>query len=253
MKFRTISRFQYLKRARHRRGHGIHSPFLFRLITTVIEGKRNNPEYRNFKQLKKEAIGLIKGSISPELANLFANYNLPVSKSRKLFRKLELPLRYSKVVFRLVQYFQPTNILYYGPTLGVNLAVVIMANNKSHLYYIEDDIIYQRFISELNNKSNIIEINNITEDQILPDKAEFSLINYPFDPIRSRKILQNRIDLHGPDDVVVIRGIHESKEMESVWMDLKVSTEVRVSLDLFEIGIFLFRKGLQKEDFILKF
>ncbi|MEI6142038.1 MAG: hypothetical protein WCP85_22385 [Mariniphaga sp.] len=253
MKFRTISRFQYIKRARHRRGHGIHSPFLFRLITAVIEGKRNSPEYRDFKQLKKEALGLIKGSMTPELSNLFAHFSLPVSKSRKLFRKLELPLRYSKAVFRLVQYFQPANILYYGPTLGVNLAVVNMANNKSRLYYIEDNIVYQRFISELNNKSNILEINNITADQILPDKAEFSFINYPFDPIRSRDILQNRIDLHGPDDVVIIRGIHESKEMEAVWMELKLSTEVRVSLDLFEIGIFLFRKGLQKEDFILKF
>ena len=253
MKFRTISRLQYIKRARHRRGHGIHSPFLFRLITTVIEGKTNNPGYMAFKQLKKEAIGLIKGPMTPELSNLFAHFNLPVSKSRKLFRKLELPLQYSKAVFRLVQYFQPANILYYGPTLGVNLAVVNMAINKSKLYYIEDEIIYQRFISELNIKSNIIEINNLTEEQIFPDKAEFSLINYPFDPVRSRKILQNRIDLHGPDDVVVIRGIHESKGMESVWMDLKQSTEVRVSLDLFEIGIFLFRKGLQKEDFILKF
>ncbi len=253
MKFRTISRINYIKSARHRRGFGIHSPFLFRLITNVVEGKRNNPEYKNFKQLKKEAIALLKGTMLPELESLFLRYNLPVSKPSKLYRKIELPFRYSKAVYRLIQYFQPTNIFYFGPTLGVNLHIANQANPKSTVYHIDEDPNFQSFASELIPKANELSIKYLCEDLPPLVKAEFCFVNYPFDPVRCRKIVHKRIEEHGIDDVLIIRGIHESKEMEDCWLELTASTEVRVTLDLFEIGIVLFRKGLQKENFTLKF
>ena len=252
MKFRIISRLYYFKRAHHRRGHGIHSPFLFRLITTVIEGKWNEPECKALKQLKKEALRSLKGNV-PQLESLFEQYHLPVSKSRKLYRKIEPPLHYLMAILRLIRYFQPNTIFIYGPDFGLITAIVCMAGNKSTVYHIDETPIFQSFSDEFIKKYKILYINYIRAEPDPSVKAGFSLINYPFDPTCSRKIFQNRIDEHGPDDVVVIRGIHESKEMESIWMDLKTSTEVRVSLDLFEMGIVLFRKGLQKEDFILKF
>ena len=242
-----------MKRARHRRGFGIHSPFLFRLITTVVEGKRNNIEYKNFKQLKKEAIGLLKGKVPTELESLFLQFNLPVSKSGKLYRKIELPLRYSKAVCRLIQYFQPSNIFYFGPTLGVNLLIASQANPKSTVYHIDENHNLQRFAGELIQKFNDLSINYLCGGAPPMVKAEFCYVNYPFDPVLSRKIVQKRIEEHGIDDVLIIRGIHESEEMEDCWSDLISATEVRVSLDLFEIGIALFRKGLQKENFTLKF
>ena len=253
MKFRTISRINYLKRARHRRGFGIHSPFLFRLITTDVEGRSNNPEYKNFKQIKKEAIGLLRGTMSPEIESLFQQYNLPVSKSDKLYRKIELPLRYSKAVYRLIKYFQPTNIFYYGPTLGVSLVIASLASPKSTVYPIDENPNFQSFAGQLIAKSNEMSIKYLCEGPPPLAKAEFCFVNYPFDPVFSRKIIQKRIAEHGMDDVLIIRGIHESKEMEDCWAELTTSLEVRISLDLFEIGIILFRKGLQKESFVLKF
>ena len=46
MKFRIARKINYIKNARHRHGHGIHSPWLFRLITEVIEDKKRLPEYK---------------------------------------------------------------------------------------------------------------------------------------------------------------------------------------------------------------
>ena len=253
MKFRTISRLNYFKRARHRRGFGIHSPFLFRLITTVVEGKRNNPQYKSFKQLKRESINFLKRTVGLELENTFSQYNLPLSKSGKLYRKIELSLRYSKAVYRLIQYFHPTNIFYFGPTLGVNVHIACLANPKSTVYQIDDNPNLQRFAKELILNSNEMPINYLCEGALPSIKAEFCFVNYPYDPVLSREIVQKRIEGHGIDDVLIIRGIHESKEMEDCWSELIASTEVRVTLDLFEIGIALFRKGLQKENFTLKF
>jgi len=53
--------------------------------------------------------------------------------------------------------------------------------------------------------------------------------------------------------VIVVCGIHASDRMEDVWMKHKKDPLIRVALDLFEIGIFICRKGLQKEGFVVRF
>jgi hypothetical protein len=52
---------------------------------------------------------------------------------------------------------------------------------------------------------------------------------------------------------MIIRGIHRSAEMENIWQEVIKEKKVKVSLDLYEIGILLFRKKLQKQHFILRF
>lgn len=251
MKFRTICRLMYLKRARHRRGHGIHSPFLFRLITTVVENKRKLPEYEIYKNLKNDALGLLGNFPEPLLSIVYRQFNLPPMNPRRLYRKVELPLRYGKVVFRLIREFKPSVILCYGPTFGVNLAFMAMADAVSTVYQVINDRTYEWFSKELLKISNLSNIYFCYPNP--PLKPAFFIINYPDDPHISRSIIQNIIENHGDDDVLVIRGIHESKEMQEIWQEMTGIESVRVSLDLFEMGIALFRKGLQKENFIHRF
>ena len=214
MKFRTIRRIIYLKKARHRRGHGIHSPFLFHLITEVVENRHRVSEYKIFKDIKNRALNLLEDSSEKSLSNIYQQFNLTPSNPHRLYRRVELPLRYAKVVFRLLREFKPSSLVSYGPSFGAN------------------------FFNE--NSSTLI-------------KGEFIIINYPFDPVLSRKVFQTCLEIHGEDDVVIIRGIHESKEMEAIWQEMIQCESVRVSLDLFEIGIALFRCRLQKENFIQRF
>jgi hypothetical protein len=53
--------------------------------------------------------------------------------------------------------------------------------------------------------------------------------------------------------VIVVCGIHTSAAMEDVWNRHKKDQVVRVALDLFEIGLLICRKGLQKEEFVVRF
>lgn len=252
MKFRTISRLIYLKRARHRRGHGIHSPFLFRLITEVVESRKRLPEYTIFKGLKNKVLNLLDDFQNPLLTEIYHQLNLHPSKPRKLYKKVELPLRYGKVVFRLIRYFKPSTIINYGPTFGVNLAVMALANNDSIIYQSISDPAYKLISKELLKDSAISNIQFFQENSIPTINPEFIMINYSDNPDLSRNVVQKYLRIHGDDDVLIIRGIHESQEMETIWLEMIVHESVRVSLDLFEIGIALFRKGLQKENFILK-
>lgn len=242
-----------MKRARHRRGHGIHSPFLFRLITEVVENRTRLPEYRIFKSLKDNVLNLLDDYSEPSLSTVYHQFNLPPSNPHRLYRKVELPLRYGKVVFRLIREFKPSSAINYGPALGANLAVMAMANNDGTVYQLINDQTYELVSKELLKVLAISNVRFFYEDAAPSVNPEFIMINYPGNPDKSRNVVQKCLGLHGEDDVLIIRGIHESKAMESIWQEVISIESVRVSLDLFEIGILLFRKGLQKENFIQRF
>lgn len=254
MKFRTLSRLIYLKKARHHRGHGIHSPFLFRLITTVIENRSRIPEYSIFRDLKKEALRLLNQNVDPEYAKIFDQCPANSAKPRKIYRKVELPLRYGKVIFRLIREFKPTSVISYGPTLGVHPAIMALANKQIETVQITGEEAYRIFCSALLSNSVVPATKFLSADSATSSEPEFIFINYPYRAemaqIIAQRYLKNR---SGNNDTLIIRGIHESKKMESVWLEIIGDDSVRVSLDLFEIGIALFRKGLQKENFILRF
>lgn len=252
MKFRTISRLIYLKRARHRHGHGIHSPFLFRLITAVVEDRRRLAEYKIFKGLKNNVLNLLDEIPESSLTKVFHQFNLPPSKPGKLYKKVELPLRYGKVVFRLIREFKPSSIINYGPTLGTNLALMAMANIDSGVYQVINDPVYKLVSKELLKYPAFSNIQFLPENSVPEVNPEFIMINFSDNPDMSRSVVQKYLRMHGDDDVLIIRGIHESQEMETIWLEMIAHESVRVSLDLFEIGIALFRKELQKENFILK-
>ena len=252
MKFRIIRRIIYLKRARHRRGHGIHSPFLFRLITEVVENKRKLPEYKIFKDLKENALNILEDA-EPSLSAVYHQFNLPPANPHRLYRKVELPLRYAKVVFRLLREFKPFSVINYGPTLGANLALMATANKESLVYQYINDAAYEQISNDLLKYLTIPNVRFFNESSVPSDDPAFLIINYPYNPAVSHEVVQKRLDLQGDDDVMIIRGIHESKAMEAIWKETIASESVRVSLDLFEIGIALFRKGLQKENFIQRF
>lgn len=254
MKFRTLSRLVYLKKARHHRGHGIHSPFLFQLITTVIENRSRLPEYKIFTELNKEALRLLNQNGDPEYPQIFDQCNAKSTKPRKLYRKVELQLRYGKLIFRLMREFKPASVISYGPTLGVNTAIMALANKQIETVQITGEEACRLFCSALLKDSVVPAIKFLSAGSATSSEPEFIIINYPdraeIAQLTAQRYLKNR---SGNNDTLIIRGIHESKKMESVWLEIIGDDTVRVSLDLFEIGIALFRKGLQKENFILRF
>ena len=253
MKFRTISRIVYLKKARHRRGHGIHSPFLFHLITTVLENKRSQPEYKILKDLKNKALNFLSEFSDQSLSTVYHQFNLPSSNPRRLYRKVELPIRYGKVVFRLIREFKPSSVINYGPTFGANLTLLALANNDRPVFQLSDDPAFELVSKKMLNDSAITNVSFSNENSAQLIDSEFIIINSSTNHDQTRNLIQKRLSIHGDDDVLIIRGIHESKEMAVIWKELIASENVRVSLDLFEIGIALFRKGLQKENFIQRF
>ena len=56
------------------------------------------------------------------------------------------------------------------------------------------------------------------------------------------------------ESILIFDGIHDSKEMENSWEAIKMHKEVKLTIDLYKLGIVFFRQEqLEKESFTIRF
>jgi hypothetical protein len=56
------------------------------------------------------------------------------------------------------------------------------------------------------------------------------------------------------ESILIFEGIHKSEEMEASWEKIKMHKEVKLTIDLYKLGIVFFRKEqLEKENFTIRF
>jgi len=253
MKFRIARKLNYLKKARHRRGHGIHSPYLFRLITNVIENKKRLSDYKVLRDQRDRLSHLIKNSKAQAEIQALEDSILNSSGRRNLFKAVELPFRYGKLLFRLVNEFKPRSIACYGPSFGLNLLYLALSDESIPVNFFQSDNYLQRICQETLKDAGVQNVKYGDNEYLLDEFPDFVFINFTFSTDETEKLINALLVSPDENAVLIIRGIHESERMETIWKDLIKNNKVRVSLDLFEIGITIFQKQLQKEDFILRF
>ena len=253
MIFRLQSKLAYLIKARHRHGFGIHSPFLFRLISNVIEDKKPYPAYEIFRSERKKIKSRIKNTGNFSGADFEGKTIRGIWSKKKLYKRSELEPRYGKLVFRLVNEFKPQSICFFGPTFGLNLLYLALSNKGVRIDFFQSGNILRRISKISLEEAGILNVRYFNEEEEPIDlNHEFIFINSMLFPVIIKRLSDINNNLLSENRVMIIKGIHESKIMESVWNDMVRSKAVSVSLDLFEIGILLFDRKLQKEHFILK-
>jgi hypothetical protein len=66
--------------------------------------------------------------------------------------------------------------------------------------------------------------------------------------------LERFISIYQPSEVILISNLPTAKEMESSWEKIKMHCDVKLTIDLYKLGIVFFRQEqLEKENFIIRF
>lgn len=55
------------------------------------------------------------------------------------------------------------------------------------------------------------------------------------------------------DTVLIFSGIHRTHNTKQAWEQIKIDNRVRVTIDLFYIGLVFFKPGMSKEDFKVRY
>ena len=94
--------------------HGVHSPFVFDLVTKCFYDKSPTPEYL---LLRKYRNSLLENENTIEVTDFGAGSRVFKSNTRqisKIAKTAGITSKRAELLFRIAQYFQPNNILEIG-------------------------------------------------------------------------------------------------------------------------------------------
>ncbi len=245
----------YRRRAINR--HGVHSPFVYDLIENVFRKKHweNKVAIKGLrKELRKDYTGIEVDDLG---AGSRVNNNRQIKVS-KILKVSTTPLHKSAMLQRLVDFMNYKSILELGTNLGVTTSVLASAKAKPKLVSIEGapelaDLAVKN-LEKLNLKAEIMV--GSFEDTLDLALGQFEKLDMAYiDGNHRRDATLAYFDaikekMHN-DSVLIIGDIHWSDGMEEAWELVKAKPEVRVTIDLFDMGLVFFRKEMTPEHYTI--
>lgn len=243
--------------------HGIHSPFVFNLITQCFYDTTNYPEYELLKTYRKS---LLQNKNTIEVTDFGAGSRVFKSNTRQISaiaKTAGISAKNAKLLFRIVHYFKPNSILEIGTSLGLATSALSLGNPEAKITTLEgcqntlsvtksQFTVYSLQFTVKNLKFVNTEFSSYLQNCTL--KTENSQLIY-FDGNHSQQATLDYFNLLLPsitnDSVWIFDDIHWSKDMETAWETIKQHPQVTVTIDTFQWGIVFFRKEQQKQHFII--
>jgi predicted O-methyltransferase YrrM len=234
------SRFQLAKKyihyyltASNGKGYGIHSPFVFDFVIHVLSDRRHFYAYDTIESLRNE-LSENKSVVAVEDYGAGSAVHSKQRSVSSIVKSAAKNKKLSQLLFRIVQYYQPANILELGTSLGISSAYMAAANPAANVITVE-------------GASSVAGV-AIQNHQLL-GLDNIQVINGKFDDILPGLLQQIKtVDLGFVDD------IHWSPEMEEAWRIIRQHDAVAASIDLFFFGIVLFRSEFKsKQHFTIRF
>ena len=251
----------YLKWLWHSKNqHGVHSPFVFDLVTKCFYDKTYYSEY---EILKKHRKSLLANENTIEVTDFGAGSRVFKSNQRKISaiaKNAGISPKRAKLLFRITNYFQPESILEIGTSLGLATTAISLGNKNSKVITLEgcsETMSVAKKQCQLQNLNNIEFVNTKFEDFLTADNRQPTTYNFIyFDGNHSKKATLEYFELLLPtisnETVWIFDDIHWSKDMEDAWEIIQNHPKITVTIDTFQWGIVFFRKQQEKEHFVIR-
>jgi predicted O-methyltransferase YrrM len=252
----------YLKFLFHSKNeHGIHSPFVFDLVTKCFY---DNTKYSEYEVLISYRKSLLENKNTIEVTDFGAGSRVFKSNVRaisKIAQTAGITPKNAELLFRIVRYFQPKSILEIGTSLGLATSALSLANENTKIITLEGcpnamataKKMFQ--VSSFKFPNNAVDFVN-TEFNLFFENLKpqiFDLVY--FDGNHSKKATLEYFEALLPtisnDSVWIFDDIHWSADMEEAWEIIKKHSMVSVTIDTFQWGIVFFRTEQEKEHFII--
>jgi predicted O-methyltransferase YrrM len=238
--------------------HGVHSPFVYDLVTTCFYDKKEYSEYQKIKAFRNE---LLQNSDAIEITDFGTGSRVFKSNTRKISsiaKNAGIPFKRQKLLFRITNYFKSKTVLELGTSLGLGTASMAFANDSTKITTVEGCKNTARVAEAVFNKYHLstIQLQNATfEDFFKPKSSEkYDVVfidgnHNKEDTVSYFHILLDKIN---NDSLLIFDNIYWSKEMTEAWNQIKEHPKVTVSIDTFYWGFVFFRKEQEKQHFAIR-
>ncbi len=257
MLFQIISYLKFLWKSKNE--HAVHSPFVFDLVTKCFYDKTNYPEYSILKSYRKS---LLANKNFVEVTDFGAGSRVFKSNKRqisKIAKTAGISSKRAELLFRIVKYFEPENILEIGTSLGLATSALALGNKNAKIISLEGcpNTLNQCQLQLQKFNLNNVDLINVEFSKYLAQVPPLGVRGLIYlDGNHSQAATLEYFELLLPtitnNSIWIFDDIHWSREMENAWEIIKNHPKVKVSIDTFQWGIVFFRSEQEKEHFVIR-
>lgn len=238
--------------------HGVHSPFVFDLVTKVFPKNRNEDlsdniaeDWRTECRINNSIINVTDLGTGSSGPRKIADIASQAAKSPKE----------GFLLHRIVKRFQPKKILELGTSLGITTLHEASATKFEKFITLEGCPQTAALAKTAFQKYNLrVEIRTGNFADTLPsalknlEQADYVFFDGNHREQPTLEYFEACLPFIHNDTLFIFDDIHWSEEMESAWEKIKSHSKVRLTIDLFHFGLVFFRaEQKEKEHFVLKF
>ena len=255
MLFQIKSYLKFIQKSTNQ--HGVHSPFVFDLVTKCFYDKT---KYRQYQILKNYRKSLLQNQNTIQVTDFGAGSKVFKSNTRKIAKIAQtagISTKNSELLFRLIQYFEPQNILEIGTSLGLATSALSLGNPSASIITLEGCMETAGTAKEQFNKFGF-KVNSVVSEFDIA-LSELRISNFDciyFDGNHQKEATLKYFEMLLPtinnNSVWIFDDIHWSQDMELAWETIKKNLQVTVTIDTFQLGIVFFRKEQEKEHFVIR-
>ncbi len=220
--------------------HGVHSPFVYQLVTKCFYDQSNFQEYTKIedyrKALLKNKTQLISHIAKPERISKFQ----------------------TKLLFRLVKYLDCNSILEIGASLGLSAQAMSLGNPKGQITIIGNCPDISQFSKDnfKQQKLNNIQVGSGDFTKMIQDQKsntyDLVLFNHQHLKEATLQSFESLLPTIHNDTVFIFNNIYRSKSITESWINISQHPKVTVSIDCYHLGMIFFRSEQQKERFTIR-
>ena len=259
--FNTLKYLKYILLSRHKRGHGIHSPFIFDLVSRVFRNKTDSDIVFSIEKVRKRLISDQRSIIVKDFGAGSEKMKTNIRKVSDIARYSPVPVKYGVLLSNLAAEFGKPLIIEFGTSFGISTMYMAASCTDALVYTMEG---CQAIAEIADHNFNNARLKNIkllagSFDELLPlfSKSDIKpgLVfidgNHRKDPVL--KYFNLMAEVSDNKTVIVLDDIYYSREMEEAWKEIKLNEKVSVTVDIFRMGIIFFREGLNHVNYTIRY
>lgn len=238
--------------------HGVHSPFVYNLVTKCFYDKNQHKPYKAIYNLKKT---LLKNKTKINVTDLGAGSRVMKQQKRLIYniaKHAGTTTKRAKLLYRLTKYFKPNTVLELGTSLGIATQAMALGNNNANITTIEgcyETLVFTKAQLKKDNIKNVLFINgNFNEEIKKLNHNSFDLIFFDGNHQKDATLsyFKNLLNTANNNSVFIFDDIYWSKGMTEAWETIKKHPKVTVTIDTFFWGLVFFRTEQAKEHFKIR-
>ncbi len=253
---------KYYFNAQSGKGHGVHSPFVFDFIVHVLNDKKNYEYYKKNESLRQQ---LLQNNSIIDVEDFGAGSAVIPFKRRKVNAIAKSSLKnkkFAKLLYRIVKYYKPQSVIELGTSFGITTCYMAAGNKNADVNTFEGSkeiarIARQNFAAANLQNINLAEGN--FSDTFLKTLQRLNTVDLAFVDGNHRRdatldYFLSLLKKSSNTSIFIFDDIHWSSEMEEAWKQIQEHNSVRLTIDLFFIGIVFFNPDFKvKQHFTIRF